>query len=291
MILPFDYYDWQGLSDSEQEARLEDLLATERREGFDLGSAPPLRIRLFRLGDRRYLLIRSHHHILLDAWSTSLILTELRDHYTSLIQHEFTVKNRGPAFSDYIAWLLQQVVAVAEQFWRGYLQDFSEPTPLAIDRSVADDQKMIGEVKDLRVFLSVEDTEALHFLARRSYLTLNTIVQATWALLLSQYSGCAEVLFGLTVAGRPAGLPGIESMLGLFINSLPLRVRINPEQSLQEFLHNIQQQTLEIREFEYTSLTQIQEWSELSGGLDLFQHVLAFENAPVDPALHCEDGT
>jgi amino acid adenylation domain-containing protein len=290
MTLPFDYYDWQGLSDSEQEARLEELLATERREGFDLGSAAPLRIRLFRLGDRRYLLIRSHHHILLDAWCTSLILTELRDHYTSLIQHEFTVKNRGPAFSDYIAWLLQQDMAAAELFWRGYLQDFSEPTPLAIDRPVADDQKMIREVKDLRAFLSVEDTEALHVLARRSHLTLNTIVQAAWALLLSRYSGHCEVLFGITVAGRPAELSGIETMLGLFINSLPLRVRINPEQSLQEYLHNIQQQTLEIREFEYPSLTQIQEWSELPRGHDLFQHLLAFENAPVDPVLYREDG-
>lgn len=290
-ILPFDYYDWQDLPDCEQEARLEDLLATERRDGFDLGSAPPLRIKLFRLGDRRYLLIRSHHHILLDAWCTSLILTELKDHYANLIQHERTVEDVGPAFSDYIAWLLQRNMAAAEQFWRSYLQGFSEPTPLAIDRPITDDQQMIREVKDVRRFLSEETTEALQTWARHNHLTLNTMVQAAWALLLSRYSGHREVLFGITVAGRPAELPDIEAMLGLFINSLPLRVQIKPEQPLQEFLQNIQQQTLEIREFEYPSLTQIQQWCELPRGQDLFQHLLAFENAPVDPVLHRENGT
>ncbi|MBU3890346.1 non-ribosomal peptide synthetase [Methylosinus sp. KRF6] len=283
--LPFDYSDWRELNDAERESRLDVLLAEERSTGFDLGRAPLARIRLFRLEDRRYLLIRSHHHILFDAWCTSLILRELQSNYESLLRRRAAPASAGPGFRDYIAWLQRQDAGAAEPFWRDYLRGFDEPTPFFASRANSDGGSGAGAIEDIVLHLSEDDTARLKQLSQRFRVTPNTFAQAALALLLAHYTSRREVVFGVTVSGRPADLPQVESILGLFINGLPLRVAIDPSRSLASFLEMVLEHNYAIRDYEYVSLTQIQDWSEIPRGVELFQYLLTFENAPVDPAL------
>ena len=152
--LPFDYADWLAFGDLERQERLSDLLAEERAEGFELGRAPLIRIRLFRLEDQRYLLIRSHHHILFDAWCTSLILDELRSNYDALVAERAPPQRIHVGFRDYIAWLQRRDAAAAEPFWRDYLQGFDESTPFFPSRSSG---LASGGVEDVTRLLSRED--------------------------------------------------------------------------------------------------------------------------------------
>lgn len=287
VTLPFEFLDWRALPEDEQKARLEALLGAERKEGFDLSKPPLMRIRLLRLGEERYRLIRSHHHILMDAWCTSLILIDFKEQYEALVHGSAPPERVVPPFRDYIAWLQRQDHAAAERFWRVELQGFTEPTPLVFDRPSAAETAGV-DIDDAVTFLSEETTATLHALAQRCSLTPNTFVQGAWALLLSRYAGRGEVLFGVTVAGRPTDLPGIESVLGLFINSLPLRVQVRPEEPALDFLQRLLRQNLEMRQYEYTPLVRIQAVSEIPRGRPLFEHLLVFENTPLDPTLRSD---
>ncbi|MGH2619079.1 MAG: amino acid adenylation domain-containing protein, partial [Anaerolineales bacterium] len=284
VALPFEFLDWRQFTQSEQESMLEELLRAERQQGFDLAQAPLMRIRLLRLAEERYRLIRSYHHILMDAWCTSLVLQDFKDFYKALRQRKRASERIVPPFKDYIAWLQRQDRAAAERFWREYLRSFTEATPRVVERPIQHPADG-GEIGDQVDFLSEEDTAALNALAQRHRLTANTFVQAAWALLLSRYSRCEEVLFGVTVAGRPTDLPGIETVLGLFINSLPLRVRVHPGQRVLDFLRGLLQQNLDLRQYEHMPLVQIQALSDVPRGQPLFQHLLVFENTPLDPGL------
>src|SRR6185436_12584937 len=129
------------------------------------------------------------------------------------------------------------------------------------------------------------ETAALQQFAREHHLTLNTLLQGAWALLLSRYSGEQDVLFGITVAGRPAELPGVETMVGLFINSLPLRVQLAPDAQVGAWLLKVQAQQQALASYEYSPLVQIQGWSELPHGTALFESLLIFENYPIARAV------
>lgn len=287
VAMPFEFFDWRDFDMAEQTSMMETMLRDERERGFDLVRAPLMHIRLVRLSETHYRLIRSHHHILMDAWCTSLILQDFNDCYKAIRQHEHAPELVAPPFKDYIAWLQQQNQTAAEHFWRDYLAGFAEATPLVVDHP-QEAPTDGGEVGDEVVFLSTEDTAALNSLAQHHRLTVNTFVQAAWALLISRYSRNEEVLFGVTVAGRPTDLPDIESVIGLFINSLPLRVRIDPQQHVVDFLNALVQQNLDLRHYEYMPLVKIQAMSDIARGQPLFQHLLVFENTPLDPRLREE---
>jgi amino acid adenylation domain-containing protein/thioester reductase-like protein/non-ribosomal peptide synthase protein (TIGR01720 family) len=288
--LPFEYFDWSGCGETEQKARLDALLSGELREGFDLTRPPLMRIRLIHFGGDRYHCIRSYHHILMDAWCDSLILSDFKSCYFALLRGKPLPKGPTRIYRDYVAWLHRQDAAQAERFWRRYLEGFTDPTPLVVDRPVGEAERSGAEVGDVATRLSAEDTEKLHALARQYRLTPNTFAQAAWALVLARYSGRRDVLYGVTVAGRPAHLPGIEEVIGLFINTLPLRVSVNPEWTVLHLLQVLLQQNLELRQYEYAPLVDIQSWSEIPKGVPMFRHLFVFENAPVDSGLIADTG-
>lgn len=283
--LPFDYLDWRAIPGQEQETRLETLLAAEREQGFDFTEAPLMAIRLIRIAEAEYYFVRSYHHILVDAWCLSLMLVELNEHYEDLVRGQTVHQKNAPSFRDYIAWLRQRDAAATEAFWRNYLRGFAEPTPIPVGKSTRKDLGKDATVCDAIITLSEQETRDLNDLAHRLRLTPNTLIQAAWALMLNRYSGADEVVFGVTVAGRPTELAGSDMMLGVFINSLPLRVKVRPEQPLLDFLDDLLRQNLEIRQFEYAPLLSIQGWSEMPRGLPLFESLLVFENYPIDPRL------
>ncbi|MEM8805163.1 MAG: amino acid adenylation domain-containing protein [Cyanobacteria bacterium P01_G01_bin.38] len=280
--LPWQQLDWRELGTTEQTNQLDHFLQRDRNQSFDLAQAPILRLTLICLGNNTHQLIWSNHHLLFDGWSLLLIWQDVLTTYAALCQDDLPQLAEVRPFRDYIAWQQNQDVTPAEPFWRSQLQGFSEPTPLPAARSGvgASNQPYRQQSKQLAPPL----TTALTALARQHRLTLNTLIQGAWALLLSHYSGSQEVTYGSVVSGRPAGLSGVETMVGLFINTLPVRVSVEPKQSLISWLQARQQKLLELRQYEATPLADIQRWSDLPAGTPLFESIVAFENLTAAPA-------
>ncbi|HEX7771121.1 MAG TPA: condensation domain-containing protein, partial [Pyrinomonadaceae bacterium] len=285
-VLPLEELDWRGLSSDSQAEKLAGYINDNRRRNFKLAKAPLMRLALIRLDHSTYAFIWSHHHLLLDGWSKHIIIKELLELYDALKRGEQLTLPPVRPYRDYIAWLQQQDAARAEAFWRENLKGFVAPTPLNFDRARTDNrQRDTPCYEEVRLLLSQEMTKDLQSFARRHQLTVNTVVQGAWALLLSRYSGESDVVFGAVSAQRPPEIDGIESMVGLFINTLPVRVRVYEEMKLDEWLRQLQAEQAEMRQFEYSSLVEVQGWSEVPRGVALFESLLAFENYPVDAAL------
>ncbi|MGH8490382.1 MAG: non-ribosomal peptide synthetase, partial [Gammaproteobacteria bacterium] len=248
-----------------------------------LGQAPLMRCALLRVAEESYYFVWSHHHLLLDGWSLPLVLKEILACYEDYCgDRELRLASPRP-YRDYILWLRRQDLAQAEGFWRQALRGITAPTSLPMARSAEARREPRYEQQELRVSAAV--TAQLQTLAREYRLTLNTLVQGAWAVLLSRYSGEEEVLFGATVSGRPAELGGVEAMVGLFINTLPVRVALPPEAPLLPWLEQLQGQQVEREQYAYTPLVEIQGWSEVPRGVPLFEILVVFENYPVDRAL------
>ncbi|HVR95834.1 MAG TPA: amino acid adenylation domain-containing protein, partial [Thermoanaerobaculia bacterium] len=270
--LPWQELDWRGLPAEEQRRRLEELRHRERHTPLPLDEAPLMRFCLIRLG-REHALLWTAHHLLTDGWSLPLLVQELRSVYAAPAASALPPVRQ---FSDYVVWLRQQDPSRAEPFWRGELAGFTAPNALGIDRRA---QEGAGHAEHgLRI--SREDTARLQALASRYKLTLPTVTLGAWALLLSRYSGEQDVVFGNVVSGRPAALPGVETMVGMFINTLPVRVRVDGAEPLGSWLQHLQERQLARQDFEHSPLAQIQRWSEVPAGSPLFETLHVFESYP-----------
>ncbi len=220
------------------------------------------------------------------AWSFSLLVKDLFDCYEAACEGLAVDQPQPRPYGDYIAYLQNLDLSEAEAFWRRTLKGFTTPTPLAGRVPGNAPAATAGSsYSQQRIELSVALTNALQALGRQHQLTLNTIVQGAWALLLSRYAGEAEVLFGCAVAGRPGDLPGIESMIGSFNNFLPTRVVVTPNAPLLDWLRAFQRDQVEQRRYELTPLVLIKAWSEVPADRLLFDTYLTFENFPIDPSL------
>ncbi|WP_289355734.1 non-ribosomal peptide synthetase [Paenibacillus sp. S-12] len=280
VTIPFTDLDWSGYGAEEQSALVAEFLREDRVKGFVLDNAPLMRMAMIRLSDDCCQFIWTFHHLLLDGWSTPIILGELATIYHALCSKQPLELIAGRPYRDYIAWLYKQDEHEAEQFWTDKLRGFTAPIRLPVERSQT--AEAAGN-KDVEHLLSKEVTQRLQQLARQHNVTLNTVVQGAWAILLYRYTGETDVVFGSTVAGRPADLQGSEQMVGLFINTLPVRVQVNPDEAAQNWLRRLQDQLVEQREYEFCPLVKIQSWSEVPRGISLFDSIVVFENYPIGP--------
>ncbi|GAA1606701.1 hypothetical protein GCM10009804_73410 [Kribbella hippodromi] len=255
--------------------RTDDQLATyleqDRARAFVPEDAPQWRLLLARTGESSYQLVWSAHHAILDGWSIHLILNDVAHYYEANRTGE---RPATPPYRDYVAWLQQQDLQEAEAYWRQTLEDLAPPTPLAT-RTAATGQARA----DRR--LSPTLTAELREFAHRHQLTLNTVLQGAWALLLSRQTNSTDVTFGTITSGRPPQLPSVENMVGLFINTLPLRIRTPHQSGVLDWLHQLQQRNVHMRQYDYTPLNQIQQWAALPAGTPLFDTLFVFENYPV----------
>ncbi|WP_419709281.1 amino acid adenylation domain-containing protein [Pseudomonas sp. NFX224] len=284
-------FHWQGLDVAHQaiarqvglplqvlEATDTDALAdAERAQGFELGSAPLFRLKLVRTGASDWHLIYTSHHILMDGWSNAQLLAEVIQHYAA----GQSLPAPTGQYRDYLGWLQQQSAVAGEQFWKAALAPLEAPTLLA--EALRPPVGAEGS-EEHRVALDGPATQRLAEFARQQKVTLNTVLQAAWSLLLQRYTGQDCVVFGATVAGRSAPLPGIEVQLGLFINTLPLVCSMKPDQTVSQWLGELQGLNLAMREFEHVPLYDIQGWAGQQGSA-LFDSLLVFENFPVAEAL------
>lgn len=283
--LPWTEEDWRGFAAGEQRERFSAFLRVDRARGFELNRAPLMRFTLVRLTDDAYRFLWSYHHMVIDGWSEALLLREVFVHYEAFRQGQESALPQCRPYRDYIAWLQQQDLSAAESFWRETLEGFAAPNPLPIDDRATGPIETHQQNAEQQEVLPAEATSALQVLARRHHLTVNTVVQGAWALLLARYSDAADVVFGTVVGGRPASLVGSESMIGLFVNTLPVRVQLPAEESVETWLEKLQARQVSLREFEYSPLIQVQEWSEIERGTPLFESLLVFENYPIDSSL------
>ncbi|SDL19260.1 non-ribosomal peptide synthase domain TIGR01720/amino acid adenylation domain-containing protein, partial [Pseudomonas delhiensis] len=250
------------------------LAEVEREAGFDLACAPLLRLLLVPLADGRLHLIYTYHHILMDGWSNAQLLAEVLQRYAGQ-----TPEVAPGRYRDYIAWLQARDLDAAEAFWREQLATLAAPTRLG-GREHSD---ATGQGEHLHE-LDAATTRRLTAFAQAQRITLNTLVQAAWSVLLQRHAGQPTVAFGATVAGRPAELRGIEGQVGLFINTLPVVATPQPQQTVADYLQWLQASNLALRDFEHTPLYDVQRWAG-QGGEALFDSILVFENFPVAQAL------
>ena len=271
--LPVREHDWRerGFDPAAADA----LADAERAEGFDLAAPPLQRVALVRLGEHRYHLIWTCHHLIADGWSSARQIGEV----LALYRGESLPAQIGQ-YRDYIAWLQTQDVGAGERFWRERLAGFEEPTLLAGALS----QVAAEPAREVHSRLDADATRRLQQFAQAQRVTLNTLLQGAWLMLLQRYTGQTRPCFGATVAGRPAGLPTAESLLGLFINTLPIVHPVEPEQGIGDWLRDLQALNLDAREFEHSPLHDIQRWAGKPGQA-LFDSILVFENFPMDAVL------
>jgi hypothetical protein len=283
--VPLEQQDWRGIESTEQQERLESFLKCDRDRGFDFSQAPLMRVTLIRLADEVYQIIWSKHHLILDGWSGPLVFKEVIQLYEAFCQNQDVSLALCRPFKDYIAWLRKQDLSKAEEFWRRLLSGVKAPTPLShieVDNSSNQTERYDEE----QIKLSAATTATLQSLARQHQLTLNTLFQGAWAFLLSRYSCQNAIVYGCGVSGRPVELVGVESMVGVFINTLPVRVQVDPEQFLLPWLKQLQAQQVEMRQYEYSPLVDVQGWSEVPRGIPLFESIVVFENYPTLGNVH-----
>jgi amino acid adenylation domain-containing protein/non-ribosomal peptide synthase protein (TIGR01720 family) len=278
--LPWRELDWRGVSEAEARVRVGELLADDRRAGLDPSRAPVLRVALIRLADEVHQVVWSYHHMLLDGWCLPRLIGEGMTLYEAEHRGEEPRLEPSRPYRDYIEWLQAQDLGAAESFWRRTLAGFRAPNRLGVDRSPGSLPSQRSDYGGCGLLLPAGLSASLQVLAHHHQLTLNTLVQGAWALLLSCFSGERDVVFGVTSSGRPPELTGVEAMVGLFITTLPLRVQMSPEEGLAAGLQKLQAQQVEQRQYEYTPLVLVQSWSEVPGDQPLFDTFLIYQNYP-----------
>ncbi|MDR5744905.1 amino acid adenylation domain-containing protein [Caballeronia sp. LZ029] len=245
------------------------LLASERERRFDLERAPLLRFALVKTGPRRHRLVMSNHHLLLDGWSMPVVVSDLMSLYAG--------DAPKPAFAlrDQHAWLKRQDKAAARAAWREALRGLDGPTRL----TRPEPGSPAPDARTIRIDLPESLSGALVTLAQRHEATMSTILQASWAVLLARLTGRGDIVFGITVSGRPAELPDIERRVGLFINTLPLRVALDPGERWPDLFRRMQAAQADLLPHQHLGLTEI---LEQSGHGELFDSLLIVENYPMD---------
>jgi len=282
VVLPLTEQDLRHLPPQQRQAALIERLEAGKARGFDIRSAPLLRVELITLEDDRYCLIWTDHHLLLDGWSLARVIEDVFLAYGDLISGRRVSIHSGLPYKKYIAMLRGADVEASAQFWTRAMQDVDTPTLLA--RSVPPVGSAPGH-GTLKLVVASSLSQGLRQLAQAQRVTLSTVLQAAVALLLGLYTRSRDVIFGVTTSGRNTALPGIERAVGLFINTLPLRVHLGEGRALRDLLSFLQSHGTAMREHESVPLTAIQGLSRVARGAPLFDTLFVFENYPLDQAL------
>ncbi len=276
--MPWTVHDVTGLSDRAQRKKVEALKKEDRDQGFDLTKAPISRLSLIRLDTDLYQMLWSCHHLLLDGWSAALIIKDVFAFYDALFHKKTISPPQLPTYPNYLHWVQNQDLKQAKSFWQQKFEGFKTPALLAKNagRKPVNSNAFITDVFSL----SDQETDRLQSLARQHHVTLGTIIQCSWGLLLGRYSGTNDATFGTTVSGRNTGLANMELLAGMFTNVLPARINWDENTTLPEWLKVTQSAQSGTQNFEYTTLDQITDWIGWPGELPLLDSLLVFENFP-----------
>jgi natural product biosynthesis luciferase-like monooxygenase protein/amino acid adenylation domain-containing protein len=272
--------DWRDIPANRREWEFERFLREDRKRTLDLAKAPLMRVTTLRFGEAHYRFVWTFHHLLLDASAFTIVLKELFAFYEAA-RAGYELELAPPHdYREYIRWIRSQDLVKAEVFWRETLRGFVAPTPLAVMSNIGKEAHD-GIVAEETVELSNGVTDRLRALAKEHSISLNTILHGAWALLLSRYSGQDDIVFGTVRACRKSSVADAASMVGLMINTLPVRIRVDGSMTATNWLKEIRRQQLVARAYENTPLIKTLEWSGVADGR-LFETIVNFQ----DPAWH-----
>ena len=273
-----DRADWPDAPDDGWRARLDRWMETDRRRGLDLKRAPLMRVTTIRLAPARHVLVLTCHHAVVDGWSMQRLWADWGALYDAHRLGRPAALPPAPRFREYVAWVAKQDAAASEAFWRASLAGVRGPTPLPLDRGGA---AVTDAYAEEELAASPELARRVEAFARGCAVTAGTVIMGAWALLLARWAGEEDVVFGTTVSGRPAELSGVDGMVGLFINTLPVRVSLPPEARLGDWLAALQRHGAELRAHGHARLTDVHGWSQVPRDRPLFESLLVFENYPL----------
>ncbi|MFZ7631941.1 amino acid adenylation domain-containing protein [Bacillus velezensis] len=266
------FHDISHLDEKAQDKYADRFRKEDKDKGFDLQSDPLMRVSILKKAPERYVCIWSHHHIVMDGWCFGIVMKEFLMIYHSLGDGRLPSLEPVQPYGKYIKWLMKQDRKEAEIFWKTRLADLEQSASLPKKSAEPN-----GELEQAVFTISEEQTNELKNIAARAGATLNTVFQALWGLLLERVSRCDDAVFGSVVSGRPSDLAGVEKMVGLFINTIPVRVK-SGSSSFLELVRHLQQETLQAEAYSYYPLYDIQAQSPLKQAL--FDHIIVFENVP-----------
>ncbi len=281
--LKLEYFDFSGNVEEQEnkggnEKLLAEIKARDREEKFDLWQVP-FRIKLCKVEKDRYEIIISNHHILYDGWSNGIILEEFSNAYFELLHQKTPLKPVKGKFKDYIRWLQNQDAEKQDKFWKEYLEGFDTLTEISVKRAGG---KEITGSANCELKLKKDFKEKLESFTRENKITLAALLYSAYGILLQKYNNSSDVIFGTTVSGRSAKIKGIDSMIGLFINTLPLRVQSDAGEKISTLLKKIND-VLQIREeYETTPLVNIKKYSRFDNNVEIFDSIVVIENYPLE---------
>ncbi|MEO2261327.1 condensation domain-containing protein, partial [Paenibacillus amylolyticus] len=273
--IDLNFEDISQLSESEKSRYVNEYKQEDRGEGFDLLKGPLIRLAVLKKDSNSYIMIWSFHHILMDGWCISILMQEFMYIYRCLNTKQSIQLDTPIQFSRYMQWFEKQDREAARHYWSQYLATYEQQA--SVPRASGKTEH--GGVEQHAFRLDQELTRGLEQLAREAQVTLNTVMQTIWGVLLQKYNQSEDVVFGAVVSGRPAEVPGIEQMIGLFINTTPVRIRSTPGQSVLTLLQQVQDAALTSEAHSHYPLYEIQGLSPLKQGL--IDHIVVFENYPI----------
>ncbi|GAB2883343.1 amino acid adenylation domain-containing protein [Microbulbifer echini] len=286
-ILPWRFEDLSSLDSESQNSLIEEFKNRDKSLGFDIEIAPLIRIAFWYLGKNQYQLLWTQHHATCDGWSSSLMFNRLVDNYQNLSEKIDLVHCNSYTYKVYLEWLSCQDKASANHFWKEELGGINASTALPNLKSLGSENRKF----EINSVLTKSKAQNLSQLAKNCRVTFSTLIQGAWALLLSRYSNDEEVIFGVTVSGRPADLAGVENIVGPLLNTIPSRVGLAEDQKLGAWLRELQSAHIKREQYSYLPLSEISQAANLNGGNSLFDSIVVVENYPITSSLFKGEST
>lgn len=290
VIIPWSISDWTEEKPAIWPFLLKQLLKTDNEKEFDLSKPPLMRLSCIQLSNDKYYMVWTSHHILTDGWCFPIILRDLLQCYELLLNNQSVYLMPTSPYKNYIYWLKEKNDDAAKNFWKSYLQNFKGKSELTLSNNktawnTLNEVTLSVEEKYDEYDLIIDGAEylALKEFARREGFTLNTLMQCGWTLLLYLYMQSEDLIFGVTISGRAIELPEVENMVGIFINTLPMRVQFSSQHSVLKLLASLQENMTMMNQYSYISLAEIQTMTQVLGKkVPLFNTLMVFENYPFD---------
>ncbi|NBI30069.1 non-ribosomal peptide synthetase [Chengkuizengella marina] len=268
------FKDISHMDELQQKNEIDHYKKNDKNKSFNLSRDFLLRMSVFKKSEREYVLIWSYHHILMDGWGLQTIVQEIFETYHQLKRNLPVVLEDVPVYSDYIKWLDQQDHDQARLFWNSYLKNYD--TKAMLPKNNVDHKQELYHQEETIIKLDKIRTEKLQNIAKKYKVTLNVLLQASWGILLSQYNNTRDVVFGMVTSGRPAEIENIEKMIGLFINTIPVRINYKNKSTFDQLIKQIQETSIEKKNVDFFPLAEIQSGSSLKQ--DLIDHIFWFQN-------------
>nr|CUX79061.1 Octapeptin synthase subunit B [Niallia circulans] len=284
--IEFSYEDLSDLQENERNTRIDKLTSDDKTRGFDLEQDALMRVKVIRAREESYRVLWTFHHILMDGWCLSLIAKELFETYDAYMRNEQPERADAPSYSQYIEWLEKQDEQAASRYWSEYLAGYESQTVLPQGNSRQRGEEYVGD--NVTCHLDKSLSERMSQVAKQQQVTVNTLIQAAWGIVLQKYNGTGDAVFGSVVSGRSAEIPGIEEMIGLFINTIPVRVSSEAETSFADVMKSLQESALKSGSYDYYPLYEIQ--AQSAQKQNLIHHIMAFENYPLSEQLEQAGG-